>query len=320
MRPAKTEIEAIRAFNRFYTRQIGGLRPGIHKTRWTLAEARVLYELGTRKQTTAGAIAMELDLDAGYLSRILRRFVDQRLISRRRSRGDSRQVELSITAAGLKAFNLLDHGARDEVAQMLRQLEPAERGRLVAALSAVRGILEGTGDKRNRITKNGRAVTLRPFGIGDTGWAIKRHGELYAEEFGWNLEFEALVTRLFATLTDHYDRARSQFWIAELGGDRAGCVYVVPSDEDPGAAQLRCLLVEPSARGHGVGTRLITECIVFSKAAGYRKLILWTNDVLVSARRLYEAAGFRLVRQKAHRSFGQDLVGQFWELKLVTGE
>jgi DNA-binding MarR family transcriptional regulator/GNAT superfamily N-acetyltransferase len=310
--PIALQVETLRGFNRFYTHRIGVLEEGLLDTRFTLAQARVLFELGMRRSSTAGAIGEALGLDPGYLSRILQDFSRQRLIARTKSESDRRRVLLSLTASGRKEFLSLDRRSRADVSSMLSALHRSERSRLLSALSEVQRILSAEANTARD------ELVVRAHRIGDVGWAIERHAQLYAEEFQWNEEFEALVAGLFARFASDHDSSKERFWVAELGGERVGCVFVVRNDEDPSVAQLRCLLVDPRGRGCGVGRRLVAECIEFARKAGYRRMILWTNDVLVSARRIYEAAGFSLVQEERHHSFGHDLVGQVWGLDLKS--
>lgn len=300
------QVEAVRRFNRFYTRRIGVLEEGLLASPFTLTQARVLFELGTRKTVTAGQMNDMLGLDAGYLSRILQGFVDARLIRRQRSAEDGRRAQLSLTAKGRKAFGTLDGRSRTTIGEMISPLSPTQRERLLYAMQ----ILEETLSESAAVAD--RTMTVRPYRVGDVGWAIEQHGRLYAEEFGWNVEFEALVATLFAGFATHHDPQSEQFWVAEVDGERVGCVFVVRNEKDPRAAQLRCLLVDPKGRGLGVGRRLVDECIHFAKSAGYERMLLWTNDILIAARRIYEAAGFSLVEESPHHSFGHDLVGQIW--------
>jgi DNA-binding MarR family transcriptional regulator/GNAT superfamily N-acetyltransferase len=307
--PAKEHVDAVRSFNRFYTRQIGVLDESLLNSSFTLTQARVLFELAQRSQATAKELGDALDLDAGYLSRILRDFSKRRLIARERSNEDSRRVVISLTPLGRKVFKDLDRSSHRATARMLSTLRTSDRQRLLASLSEVRNTLASPERRSGEIVLRGH----RP---GDIGWAIERHGRLYEEEFGWNVEFEALVATLFGNFAMKHDPACERLWIAEIDGERVGCVFVVRNAEDPTAAQLRCLLVDPKARGKGVGQRLVQECVSFARAAGYEKMVLWTNDVLVAARKIYEAAGFRLVAENRHRSFGHDLVGQTWAREL----
>jgi DNA-binding MarR family transcriptional regulator/N-acetylglutamate synthase-like GNAT family acetyltransferase len=304
------QVATIRAFNRFYTRRIGVLRESLLDSPFTLAQARVLFEIGTRGTPTSGEINGELRLDPGYLSRILRKLVAKRLVSRRRSPADRRRVHLSLTAKGEQAFAELDQGARTEASAMLAALPAGKRARVMSSMNELQDLLS------DACARAPDAVRIRTHGIGDVGWAIERHARLYADEYGWNEEFEALVATLFARFASRHDAARERFWVAELNDERVGCVFVVQNDTDPAAAQLRCLLVEPDARGHGIGRRLVDECIAFARSAGYRRIVLWTNDVLGAARRIYEATGFELISSEAHHSFGHDLVGQTWSKEL----
>jgi len=303
-------VDAFRRFNRFYTRQIGVLEQSLLGTPFTLTQARVLYELAQHKQTTAGQVNVTLGLDPGYLSRILQGFADQGLITRNRSREDSRHVVLSLTAAGKRAFRQLDRRSRNQAAALLSRMPPEDCGRMLHGMQCVQQVL----DPGTEAAPPERIV-IRSHQPGDLGWAIERHGRLYADEYGWNEEFEALVASLFAAFATHHDSETEHFWVAEVDGRRAGCVFVVRNVDDPSMAQLRCLLVDPSSRGLGVGQRLVEQCIDFARTAGYRGMTLWTNDVLVYARRIYEAAGFKLAKEDRHHSFGRDLVGQVWTME-----
>jgi DNA-binding MarR family transcriptional regulator/GNAT superfamily N-acetyltransferase len=303
-------VEAFRRFNRFYTRHVGALDEGLLRTRFTLTEARVLYELGTRHGLTATAIGETLALDAGYLSRILRGFSVARIISRRRAPHDGRKTVLTLTAKGRRAFQDLNARSQKRATEVLERLGKAGQQRLISAMSGVEQLLSKTSPTTAPV------ITIREPQPGDIGWAIAAHGELYAREFGLNEEFEALVATLFARFAARHDPSRERLWIAEVNGERVGCVFVVRNAEDPDVAQLRCLLVDPKGRGLGIGRRLVDECLAFAKRAGYRAIMLWTNDVLVSARRIYEAAGFTLEKEERHHSFGRDLVGQFWRRDL----
>jgi len=305
------QIEAIRRFNRFYTRKIGVLEEGLLASSFTLAQARVLFELGTRKRVTPGELIDILELDAGYLSRILQRFADLRLITRERSNEDGRRTELTLTARGRKAFGAMDRRSRNAIAEMISPIPLPYRGRLLDAMQTVERTLSESRAAREP------TIAVRPYRIGDVGWAIEQHGRLYAKEFGWNGEFEALVATLFARFATNHDPQSEQFWVAEVDGERVGCVFVVRNEKDPRTAQLRCLLVDPRGRGLGVGRRLVDECLRFAKWAGYERMLLWTNDVLLAARRIYEGAGFSLVVESPHHSFGHDLVGQIWVRSLT---
>jgi DNA-binding MarR family transcriptional regulator/GNAT superfamily N-acetyltransferase len=300
------QIEAIRQFNRFYTQRIGVLEESLLASSFTLAQARVLFELGTRQCATAGELGSRLGLDPGYLSRILQGFVKTRLLVREHSSEDARRLTLSLTARGRSAFAALDGKSRETIAALIAPLSALRRERLGGGMRTVERMLSARDEAR------AARVTIRPYRIGDVGWAIEKHGRLYAQEFGWNHEFEALVASLFARFLTSRQAESEQFWVAEVDGERVGCVFVVRNEEDPKAAQLRCLLIDPSARGLGLGHRLVEECIRFAKSAGYERMLLWTNDVLTAARRVYERAGFSLAKEYPHPSFGHDLVGQIW--------
>jgi len=302
------QAEAVRSFNRFYTRQIGVLDEGLLASPFTLTQARVMFELGTRKIATASEVGELLGLDAGYLSRILQNFIAQGLIARQPSKEDGRQWMLSLTAEGRKAFRALDRASHKLTASHLSRLSEPARHRLLMSMSEVQRLLSPA-DIHGE-------VTIRTHRIGDIGWAIERHGQLYADEFNLNEEFEALVATLFAQFASKHDPAKERMWVAEVDGERVGCVFVVRNAEDPTAAQLRCLLVDPKARGLGIGKQLVDTCIAFATDAGYAKMMLWTNDFLVSARRIYQTAGFTLVSEQRHHSFGHDLMGQVWVRQL----
>lgn len=305
--PLEQRVAAVRRFNRFYTRQIGLLREHLLQTPFSLTEARVIYELAHHEQTTATQLGEALGLDAGYLSRLLRHFQQRDLISRQPSPRDGRQVLLSLSERGRTAFAQLNARSHDEISAMLDRLSPPEQGRLVDAMRAIEALL-GPGPEP-RVP-----YVLRPHRPGDMGWVVHCHGVLYAQEYGWNEEFEALVAEIVAKFIQRLDARRERCWIAEQDGENVGCVFLVRRSKT--VAQLRLLLVEPRARGLGIGSHLVEECVRFARQAGYRKVMLWTNDVLRGARRIYQRAGFRLVREEAHHSFGHDLVGQTWEIDL----
>jgi DNA-binding MarR family transcriptional regulator/GNAT superfamily N-acetyltransferase len=300
-------IEAVRRFNRLYTRQIGVLRRDYLDTPFSLTEARVLYELAQSEGTTATRLSQELDLDPGYLSRMLQHFHKQGLIEKARSSEDGRRSLLSLTEQGREAFAILDDRSRDRMAALLEEISPPEQERLVRAMQSIEQVLA---ERR----ADGERYVLRSHRPGDMGWVVHRHGVLYHEEYGWDEQFEALVAEIVARFVREHDPERERCWIAEMDGAPVGSVFLVKHSDT--AAQLRLLLVEPEARGLGIGSRLVDECIGFARAAGYRKIMLWTNDVLVDARRVYERAGFRLVLEEPHHSFGHDLVGQTWEREL----
>ncbi|HXZ00331.1 MAG TPA: helix-turn-helix domain-containing GNAT family N-acetyltransferase [Stellaceae bacterium] len=299
-------VDAVRGFNRFYTQKIGVLQEGLLASPFSLTEARLLYELAQRRETTASGLCRDLGLDAGYASRLLRRFEKQQLVARTRSAEDGRQSLLALTAAGGEAFAALNQRSRDAAAALLGALSETEQDQLVQAMHGIERLLGGSGEAA--------PCRLRPHRPGDMGWVVSRHGAIYAEEFGWDESFEALVAKIVAKFIRHLDPARERCWIAERDGERVGSVFVV--QQSPRVAKLRLLLVEYSARGTGLGARLVDEAVRFARGAGYRKLGLWTQSILLPARRIYEKAGFRLKREEPHHSFGQDLVGEFWELKL----
>jgi DNA-binding MarR family transcriptional regulator/GNAT superfamily N-acetyltransferase len=300
-------IAAVRRFNRFYTRRIGVLREGLHESPFSLTQSRVLYELAHRPPLTASALARDLTLDAGYLSRILRGFEAQGLVERTQSEADGRQSFIVLTEAGRAAFAPLDRGSRDEIGGLLATLtEPAQR-RLVAAMETI-GELLGEAPARQE------PYRLRPHQPGDMGWIVHRHGVLYAEEYGWDESFEALVAEVAAAFIKSFDPRRERCWIAEKDGEIVGSVFLVRKSDE--VAKLRLLYVEPSARGLGLGRRLVDECIRFARGAGYRRMTLWTNSILVAARRIYETTGFDLIASERHHSFGHDLVGETWERDL----
>ena len=304
------EVDSVRAFNRFYTRRIGVLQEDLLDSPFPLTQARVLFELAQREPVAARAIGDALGLDPGYLSRILQTFADDGLIDKARSEQDARSFVLTLSAKGREAFALLDRASHEATAAMLAALSPLQRDRLL------RGIGEAELALSPQPSPAAQRVSVRPHRIGDIGWAIERHGRLYADEYGWNGEFEALVATLFGRFATSHDPSQEHCWIAELDGERIGCVFVVRNEDDAHTAQLRCLLVDPRARGLGVGRRLVDTCIEFAQAAGYRRMLLWTNDVLGSARRIYESCGFALIEEERHHSFGHDLVGQVWTCEL----
>jgi len=301
-------VVGIRRFSRFYTRRIGVLHEGLLGSPLSLTEGRVIWELAQRAQATASQLAGELALDTGYLSRILAGFEQKGLIERRPSEHDARRLIIALSEKGQALYAAIDARSREAVAALLGELDAADQVRLVAALEVAEQLL-APGRK-----PAGPAYILRPPEPGDIGWIIHRHGALYAEEYGLDQTFEALVARIAAGFIENFDAARERCWIAERQGAVAGAVLLVKENEE--VAKLRLLYVEPAARGLGIGSRLVAECIRFARQRRYRKLTLWTNDVLVAARHIYQAAGFRLVREEPHRSFGRDLVGQFWELPL----
>lgn len=299
-------VATVREFSRFYTRRLGTLGEGLLDTPWSLTEARVVFELGQAASTDMAALRSALALDSGYLSRMLAKFDAAGLIARTTSAEDARRQSLSLTAAGRRLLRTFNERSNKQVAALLAPLPEDTQASLVGAMRTVMGALD---EKPAAST-----VLLRGLRPGDLGWMVQRHGEVYAREYGWAPSFEGLVARIAADYVEHHRPGLEAGWVAELDGRRAGCVLCVRKDDQ--TAQLRVLLVESWARGHGIGARLVDECVRFARDARYRKLVLWTNDILVSARRIYVAAGFTLVREEKHHSFGKDLVGQFWELEL----
>jgi DNA-binding MarR family transcriptional regulator/N-acetylglutamate synthase-like GNAT family acetyltransferase len=301
-------VATIRSFNRFYTDVIGVLHEGLLQTPYSLTEARVIFELAQRDTTEVLALRRSLRLDAGYLSRMLTRFETDGLIIRERSPEDARRQIIRLTGQGRAAYTLLDERSDAEVRALLADQPEEQRRRLVAAMYTIRVILD---DVPPRL---GSDVVLRSLEAGDYGWVIQRNGVLYAREYGFDRTYEALVARIVADYLEGHDPGWENAWIAEVDGESVGCVFCVR--EDARTARLRLLLVEPSARGLGVGGRLVDECLRFAREAGYKDMVLWTNNVLAAARRIYQRAGFELVDEEPHRSFGQDLVGQTWRLTL----
>jgi DNA-binding MarR family transcriptional regulator/N-acetylglutamate synthase-like GNAT family acetyltransferase len=300
-------VSAVRRFNRFYTRRIGVLEEGLLASPFSLTEARVLYELAQGQALTATALGKELGLDAGYLSRILQKLRRRGLLVRRRSEADGRQGLLALTERGREAFQALDARSRDDVAALLRPLGADEQRRLLQSMKTIESLL---GPR----TAAAEPWVLRSPEPGDLGRVIEAHGRLYAREYGWDESFEALVAGIVARFAEKHDPKRERAWIAELEGEMVGCVFLVRKSE--AVAQLRLLLVDPRARGRGVGRRLVSECVRFARAARYRKVVLWTSALLHSARRIYEEQGFERTGSESERSFGADLVFETWELAL----
>ena len=301
-------VEAIREFNRFYTRRIGVVKAGVVGSPYTLPEARVLYALGRDGEATATAIGRELSLDLGYLSRLLQSLRRRGLLQAKRASHDGRQQLLTLTEKGRKAFMLLDARSRDEMAAMIAPLKAAERERLVGAMRTVQSLLHGR--------KREDRVVLRAHRAGDMGWVVERHAACYHTEYGWGPRFEALVSGIVKEFLEKFDPERERCWIAERNGARVGSVFVV-RDAKKGHARLRLLLVEPGARGTGLGRRLVEECIAFAREKGYRKLVLWTHANLDAARAIYRKTGFRrLDKTEVHSAFGPRAVSEFWEMDL----
>ncbi|NJN98113.1 MAG: MarR family transcriptional regulator [Anaerolineales bacterium] len=300
-------VEAVRRFNRFYTRQIGLLQENLLRSPFSLTEARVIYELAQREKATATELGQELGLDAGYLSRMLRDFNKNGLIDKQPSTTDGRQSLLRLTEAGQAAFTDINASSNQEIESMLNELSPADQKRLMGAMHTIEGLL-------GALPEQEVPYILRPHRPGDMGWVVQRHGALYAEEYGWDEQFEALVAEIVAQFIQHFDPRWERCWIAEKDGENVGSVFLVKQLES--VAKLRLLLVEPKARGLGIGAHLVNECIGFARQAGYSKLTLWTNNILLAARHIYQEAGFQLVHEDPHHSFGQNLVGETWELIL----
>jgi DNA-binding MarR family transcriptional regulator/GNAT superfamily N-acetyltransferase len=301
------EIAAVRAFNRFYTRKLGVLDQQLLKSPFSLSEARVLYELATRENLAAKEIGIELGLDPGYLSRLIQNFDENGLITRKPLASDRRQFRLSLTAKGRQAFAKLDRSSHQDVAAMLATLPAGDRERLVGAMAAIERLLGAP-----RVSAP--PAVLREPRPGDMGWVVQSHGSLYASEYGFDAAFEGLVAEIAAKFLASFDASRERCWIAEIDGVQVGSVFLVRHSDD--VAKLRLLLVDPAGRGQGLGARLVGESVSFAQACGYRKITLWTQSILVSARRIYQDAGFVRVAAEPHRSFGQSLIGETWELEL----
>ena len=299
------EIAAVRAFTRFYTRKLGVLDQHLLQSPFSLSEARVLYELAHRDDLAAKEIGLELGLDPGYLSRIIQNFDESGLITRKALPSDRRQYRLGLTAKGRQAFAKLDRSSHDEVAAMLAALTRSDRARLVGAMAVIERLLGASRPE---------PAILRDPLPGDMGWVVQSHGALYASEYGFDASFEALVAKIAADFLTSFDAARERCWIAELDGVQVGSVFLVRHSDE--VAKLRLLLVDPAGRGQGLGKRLVGECVTFARACGYRKITLWTQSILVAARKIYQDAGFVLVASEPHRSFGQDLIGETWEMEL----
>lgn len=298
-------IAAIRRFSRFYTRVIGALQEGLLQSRFTLTEARVLYELAQQSTVTATELGRQLALDAGYLSRILQRFEHEGLIARTPLETDRRQSLVSLSAAGRETFAPLDERSRQEVAALLDPLPDKAQADLVAAMAQIETLLG---------VPQPPAYRLRTHRAGDIGWVVSRHGALYAQEYGFDARFEALVAKVAGEFLGRHDPARERCWIAERDGLSLGSVFLVRQSDE--IARLRLLIVEPAARGLGIGRHLVAECIAFARQAGYRGITLWTNDILVAARAIYQRAGFHLVASAPHADFGPLIVGEDWDLSL----
>ena len=311
MRARPSSVAAVRRFNRFYTRQIGVLRKTYLDSPYSLGEMRVLYELAQTGKLggshTASDIGRALDLDAGYLSRVLRNFEKRGLISRQTSADDARQSHLALTARGAKVFAPFEQRSQEQVGGMLGKLSAPEQARLVAAMATIESLL-GAGSEPKR------EYVLRAPRQGDFGWIVTRHAQLYMQEYGWGAPFEGLCAQIVADFDNNYDAKRERCWIAEMNGENVGCVMLVK--DRPGVARLRLLLVDPKARGLGLGQRLVDECVRFARKAGYKKITLWTHSILAAARHVYEKAGFSLTSSEKKHTWGKDVVAEYWDLEL----
>lgn len=299
--------EAMRRFSRFYTRRIGVLQDGYNGSDLSLTEARIIYELAQRDGATASDLVRALDLNPGYVSRMLKGFEARRLISRKASRDDARQQILRLTDKGVQVFAALNARSRGDMLRLLDNLTVSQQKRLIAAMSEIETLLSAEPERRV-------PYILRPHQPGDLGWAVQQHGLLYAEQYGWDESFEGMAAEVAAKFLRDFDPKWERSWIAEKDGENVGCVFLVKQSDE--VAKLRMLLVHPKARGLGIGKRLVEECIRFARAKGYKKITLWTNDILTTARHIYQRAGFQLVASEPHFSFGHHMVGETWELDL----
>jgi DNA-binding MarR family transcriptional regulator/N-acetylglutamate synthase-like GNAT family acetyltransferase len=304
---SEQQIELVRGFNRFYTRRIGLLREGLLDTAFSLTQARVLYEIAHRPGTRSADLASGLGLDSAYLSRLLASFERRKLVTRAQSKDDRRVNHLRLTAKGRGTFARLDALSSAQSGDLLASLPDGRQRRLTDSMTAIQQLLE-PGEPAEP------SVTLRTHRAGDIGWVVARHGEIYTQEYGWDDTFEGLAAEIAGKFLRHFDPARERCWIAELNGERAGCVFLVKHTAT--VAKLRLLLVDPAARGHSIGTKLVDACIAFARESGYRKLTLWTQNGLHAARRIYQRAGFQLVQESPWHAFGHDLIQQVWDLKL----
>jgi DNA-binding MarR family transcriptional regulator/GNAT superfamily N-acetyltransferase len=310
-RMANDRVAEVRRFNRFYTRQLGVLRKTYLDSPYSLGEARVLYEIANGGAPTASDIGRALDLDAGYLSRTLRNFEKRGLIERKASASDARQSHLALSACGRKSFAPLERRSQRDTAAMLAGLKPADEARLIAAMNTIEELLGGTAPNGSA---SERRYTLRAPKSGDFGWIVKRHAELYGQEYGWIAPFEGVCAQIVADFVNKFDRKRERCWIAEMNGENVGSIML--AKETDSVARIRLLLVDPKARGLGLGARLTDESIRFARRAGYKKMTLWTHSVLTAARHIYQKAGFKLMRTERHRSWGRPVVSEHWDLEL----
>ena len=301
--------EEMRRFSRFYTRRIGVLHEGYNGSEFSLTEARIIYELAHLEVATASDLVKSLELNPGYLSRMLKSFEERGLIRRDAAPNDARQQLISLTEAGAQKFAALNARSRNDMLRMVGDLTSRQQERLVAAMNEIESLLSAEPEK-------GASYILRPHQPGDLGWAVQQHGLLYAEQFGWDETFEALAAEVSAKFLRDFDPKWERSWIAEKNGENVGCVFLVKQSDD--IAKLRMLLVHPKARGLGIGKRLVEECIRFARQKGYKKITLWTNDILTTARHIYQQTGFKLVAEEKHKSFGHHMVGETWELELAS--
>lgn len=301
-----SDTAIFRRFNRMYTRFLGTLDESLLGSGFSLAEARVLYELATRSGARAADLAPDLEMDPAYLSRILAKFERDALLKRKTAGEDARSAFLSLTARGRTAFAKLNALSEEQARRVLDGMAPGAAAEMIRSMRTIEKVL----------VKRDAPLVLRPHRVGDMGWIVHREGLGYATQFGWDETFEALVAKIVEHFITHFDPARERCWIAEIDGEHVGHIFLVRHPEEPGTAKLRLLFVEPAARGRGVGEALVMECVRFARAVGYRKVVLWTQSMLTAAHRIYQKAGFRLVKEEAHHSFGHDMVGQEWELEL----
>jgi DNA-binding MarR family transcriptional regulator/GNAT superfamily N-acetyltransferase len=307
IRQRDQRIAAVRGFNRFYTRQIGVLRKTFLDSPYSLAEARVLYEIASGRSSTATEIGRALDLDAGYLSRVLRNFEKRGLIERKASARDARKNHLALSARGRKAYAPLEQRSQRDIGALLGKLEPGEQARLIAAMTTIETLLRGEPAPQS-------GYILRAPRPGDFGWIVKRNAELYAQEYQWKEPFEGVCAQIVADFVNKFDAKRERCWIAEINGDNVGCIFL--AKDSATVARVRLLLVDPKARGLGLGARLVDECLRFARHAGYKKVTLWTHSVLTAARHIYEKAGFKLMRSERHKDWGPPVVSEYWDLEL----
>jgi DNA-binding MarR family transcriptional regulator/GNAT superfamily N-acetyltransferase len=303
-------IAAARRFNRFYTRQIGVLRKNFLDSPYSLGEARVIYEIASDTAPTASDIGRALDLDAGYLSRVLRNFERRGLVERKVSQRDARQSHLALSSRGRKAFKVLDDLSQRDIGTMLDKLSPSDQSRLIEAMHTIETLLEPAAQPA---PAKQRGYKLREPVPGDFGWIVKRHAELYAQEYEWREPFEGVCAQIVADYLNNHDAKRERCWIAEMDGENVGCIFVAKETDE--VARIRLLLVDPKARGLGLGAKLTEEAVRFARDAGYKKMTLWTHSVLKAARHIYQKSGFRLMRTEQHKSWGQPVVSEHWDLE-----